>query len=1207
MHLFKQFVTRFVLATIVSLAAYPTMAATISTGDSGKSNLELMTNSQEKLVFLNTIGTINSEKRTAEQDVFTRLLISGYTYNTTIGDPEVPVKRQLIEMPYNAQAQITILDYNVVEYNLTDLGMIQPLIPVQPSQPKCGSLLKFEINTAAYQTNRFLANELVSVDILGHMRGVNIGRVNIAPVQYNPTTNTIRVYENLRFEIKFVNSDLSATQNEKERLASPYFTAPYSSLINYTPTASRENLTKYPVKYVIVSDRMFADQLQPFIQWKTKKGFTVVEAYTDVIGTSLENIKTYLQGLYNAGTTEDPAPSFVLFVGDISEIPAWDNGDGVTDRNYVEYTGDLFPEIFYGRFSAENTAQLQPYIDKTLQYEQYTMPITSYLDTVVMIAGMDGTYGPTHGNGQINYGTINYFNADHDIFSHTYLYPESGSNADNIHQNISDGVSFANYTAHCGPGGWSDPSFSISDIANLNNQDKYGLLIGNCCSSSEYQTTCFGEEIVRTANKGAVGYIGGSNSTYWDEDFYFGVGVGAISGNPPSYEETGLGNYDRAFHDHGELFGEWYTTMDQHIFAGNLAVSESGSSLEQYYWDIYNLMGDPSLMIYYSVPEVMVVNHTSAVTIGQTSITVTAVPYAYVALSMNNVLKSAGIADASGTLVLEFDSFINPGDADLVVTAQNYQPYMATITIVPAEGPYVVYASHTVSGLGVTYHASESILLTLENVGAEMALGVQGLLSTDNPYVTITNDVIDFGDIAAGQSVEGAGPYGFTVANDIPDNQVVVFNVTATITGGNTYESSFIETGHAPVLSYNGFSIDDTQGNNNGKLDPGETANLVINLINTGSAEAYNTNGLLSTTCAYLTINQSQQSYGDVAPDAVITKSYNVTAAPDAPSGIIATQIIDWAADFGILATGTFNFTIGQIPVLIVDLSQSNNSPAEMTSCLNVLTVGSEMVTTLPDELGLYQSIFVCLGTYSDNHALTAAEGTKLAAYLSNGGRVYMEGGDTWAYDSQTAAHAMFHISGTADGSGDLSLVTGAAGSFAADYSYAYEGANNYIDHLEATMGAFTLFTNQSVGYDVAIAFENEVYKTIGASFEFGGLVDGESGTKDELMAEILYFFRIPFVWTNIENQQEEAFELVAYPNPVGNTLNIKMNTNTAGSASISLLDMLGRKVAHTDNTLLLNVGTNDTQMDVSRIHSGVYYLVVKTTAGEVTKKIMIN
>ncbi len=1194
----------FGITLLVVVSTFQSMAATFSTG---QTQLKMLANSSERLVFENTVGEVSSEKISLTEGVFSRLSLAGYTHNTTVGTPELPVIRQLIEIPYGAQVKVKVVSYDEHTYSLAQWGINHPLVPVQPSQSKCGPTEEFQINTNMYETDQFNTDALVSVDVLGRMRGVNIARVDIAPVRYNPVTNTVKVFENLKFELVFENGDLELTRAEKQRLASPYFTAPYNALINYTPVASRENLTTYPVKYVIVSDPMFADQLQPFIQWKTRKGFTVVEAYTDVIGTSLADIKAYLQGLYDAGTPDDPAPSFVLFVGDIDEIPAYNNGNGVTDRNYVEYTGDLFPEIFYGRFSAQNADQLQPYIDKTLQYEQFTMPNPTYLDTVVMVAGMDGSHGASHGNGQINYGTINYFNEDHGIFSHTYLYPESGSNANNIHQNVSDGVTFANYTAHCSPNGWADPSFSISDIANLQNQDKYGLLIGNCCSSSEYQTVCFAEEILRAPNKGAVGYIGGSNSTYWDEDYYFGVGVGAINENPPSYEETGLGNYDRAFHDHGEPFAEWYTTMDQQIFAGNLAVSESGSGFEEYYWDIYNLMGDPSLMIYYSLPPVMPITFTPAITIGQTSITISAVPYAYVGLSMNNQLHGMGIADASGNLMLEFDPFVSPGDADLVVTAQNYQPIITTIPVIPADGPYVVYESHQVTGLGFTYHESEGIELTMENVGSDDALDVEVVLSTNNPYITLTNNTVNFGTIPAGQSVQGSAPFQFTVADDIPDMESILFNVVATISTGDEFVSNFSDIGHAPVLTYAGFTIDDSMGNGNGKLDQGETANFVINLSNTGSATAYTTQGLLSTTSPHLTINQAQLSYGEINAGELVSQSFNVTAAPDAPSGVIASQTIEWMADFGISGSGNFNVTIGQIPVLIVDLAQSNNTAAEMQQCFTTLTVGSEMSTTLPDDLNIYQSLFISLGTYPDNHVLSTEEGNKVEDFISNGGRVYMEGGDTWAYDPQTLAHAMFHINGTGDGTGDLSQVTGEPGSFAANYDFVYDGANSYIDHIVPTGTAFTLFKNAEMGYDVAVAYENDTYKTIGTSFEFGGLENSATSTKDGLMAEILYFFQIPFVWTGIEDQTQVKSELLVYPNPATQTLTIELNASTNNQSSLSLLDMLGREVMACPNVFVANGDRSTAHIDVSQLNSGVYYVVVTTPEGKLTSKIVVN
>ena len=91
----------------------------------------------------------------------------------------------------------------------------------------------------------------------------------------------------------------------------------------------------------------------------------------------------------------------------------------------------------------------------------------------VLVAGEDATFAITHGNGQINYGTDYYFNAAHGLTAHTYLYDVGSPITSNdpaadaaIISDISAGSGFANYTAHCGSSGWSDPSFENSDIAH---------------------------------------------------------------------------------------------------------------------------------------------------------------------------------------------------------------------------------------------------------------------------------------------------------------------------------------------------------------------------------------------------------------------------------------------------------------------------------------------------------------------------------------------------------------------------------------------------------------------------------------------------------------------------------------------------------------------------------------------------------------------
>ncbi|MCF8387373.1 MAG: hypothetical protein K9G47_05785, partial [Bacteroidales bacterium] len=485
----RSFIVGMLVFTMI-LPGFDLHAGKIIVRENDENRLEILSADFAGIQARNILSVVDLRNVQTEAGEFVFLKSHGYTKSLMIGHPRLPVKRELIEIPSGAEPEVVYYEISYTDYKLGELGFNAPLFPLQPEHIKSQDYHEFVIDDAAYEANEFTGEELVSIDNLGYMRGTGIGRVNIAAVQYNPVLNTIRVFDEIRFGINFKHADIPATIEKKQRYYSPFFTAIQKQLINYQSFASRENFMRYPVKYVIVSDPLFENQLQPFIEWKTKKGFTVIEAYTDDpdVGNTTTSIQSYLQSLYDEGTTEDPAPSFVLFVGDVDQVPVFygNTGSHVTDLPYCEYTGDYFPEVYYGRFSAEDSADLQPQIDKTLQYEKYEMPDPSYLNEVVLVAGMDGTHGYDWGNGQINYGTTNYFNDTHGITSQTYLYPESGNHSADIIQDVSDGLSYGNYTAHCGRGGWSSPSFTIWDVPTLENEDMYGLLVGNCCQSNSF-------------------------------------------------------------------------------------------------------------------------------------------------------------------------------------------------------------------------------------------------------------------------------------------------------------------------------------------------------------------------------------------------------------------------------------------------------------------------------------------------------------------------------------------------------------------------------------------------------------------------------------------------------------------------------------------------------------------------------------------------
>ena len=1088
-----------------------------------ETQLQISQNTYNNLSLENSISKIKAFKVKSTKGDFSQIRIDGYGYTTDIGKPKLPVIKKLIEVPLGANIEITVTNQSFREYILSDFGINDPIIPVQASVSKsCDdpSQLPFEIDQITYATNALIGNQLVDVIELGMMRGVMISRVEIAPVHYNPVTNLIRVYENIEVEISFNGARIAETIELKEAQTNRYFQSVHQMLFNYKPIQLRDLIEDSPVSYIIVSDPMFEDALQPFIEWKTKKGFKVVEAYTNnpSVGTTTGSIKSYLKDFYENPPAGYNPQSFVLFVGDIDQIPSFSGNAGghVTDLYYCEYTNDLYPEAYYGRFSAENLNHLQPQIDKTLEYERYEMPDPSFLDEVVMVAGADGSHQMTWGNGQINYGTEYYFNADHGLYSHTYLQPEpaGGNFSQNIRGNVSDGVSFANYTAHCSPSGWADPSFVMSHISALTNAHMYPLMIGNCCSSVEFQTDCFGEEILRAPLKGALGYIGGSNSTYWDEDFWWGVGFENISANP-GYNSDHLGSYDRTFHDRdGLTTDDWFITQGQMPAAGNLAVTQSGASSEEYYWEIYHLMGDPSLMIYFSQPPDNSASYAGLMPLGSLTFTVNTDPYAYVAISKDGVLHGTALADADGLAEVVFETPISvPGEADIVITGQNLKPYFGSVLVASPDGPFVLLDEFEINdatgnGNGMAdYGESFSLNVTMKNLGQDSGENVTLALSGGDEYVTIDNATADLGTIAPDEVITLEDVFGLTLAEDVPDEHSMSFTLDAS-DGTDSWTSNLNFKGHAPVLEFSDFMISDPTGNNNGKIDPGETVEVIVYVENTGSAEAYNAMCELLTSNMYLTVLTSDpQDVGDIEPLGDGTATFEVSASAATPVGHVAVLNVDITADMGLMTEGEFMVVIGQIPVLVVDLDDNNNSANAIMDAIDELGVAAESMSSFPADLNLYSSIFVCLGIYSDNYSLSDAEGQALADYLTNGGMLYMEGGDTWYYDTQTAVHEMFGINGIEDGSGDLGTVNGVTGTMTEGMSYNYTGDNNWIDHLEAVGVGEVIFNNQSPAYACAVSNDPGAYKTVGTSFEFGGLSDMDSQL--ELMEKYLEYFEV--------------------------------------------------------------------------------------------------
>nr|HML85595.1 hypothetical protein [Bacteroidales bacterium] len=187
---------------------------------------------------------------------------------------------------------------------------------------------------------------------------------------------------------------------------------------------------------------------------------------------------------------------------------------------------------------------------------------------------------------------------------------------------------------------------------------------------------------------------------------------------------------------------------------------------------------------------------------------------------------------------------------------------------------------------------------------------------------------------------------------------------------------------------------------------------------NQGAAGVTNLTAILATGDPFVNITSGNGNYGSIAPNGYGQQNFNVSVAEFTPGGHAALFTLILQGDNGYQKNLEFSLVIGRIPVLVVDLDGNTNSGPVIQSTINSLAITSEYTTTLPDNPNLYQAIFMCLGTYPKAHVLTAAEAQKYIGFLSQGGRMYMEGGDTWYFDQNntpTNLHPMFKVKGKSD------------------------------------------------------------------------------------------------------------------------------------------------------------------------------------------------
>ncbi len=423
-------------------------------------------------------------------------------------------------------------------------------------------------------------------------------------------------------------------------------------------------------------------------------------------------------------------------------------------------------------------------------------------------------------------------------------------------------------------------------------------------------------------------------------------------------------------------------------------------------------------------------------------------------------------------------------------------------------------------------------------------------------------------------------------------------------------------------MSLLGTQVADTlNGDGDGVTEPGEGVYFFFSLQNIGTDDATGVQGTLFTDDSYISILDGSSDIGTVpGGGGVVTNAADPMSFqldPETPMGHPYTLYLVVSSDVSVDTYEVHLTAARGGDYLIWELDPTPITGSVLQQIFDsqglVGFYTTDLAEYLPD-LPNFKSVWIMVGMYPNNERIPdGPEAQALVQYLENGGRVYLEGGDVWAYDPGAGSFDFgpyFGLEGVEDGSDDLASVLGLSGTFTEGFSFTYAGENSWVDHIQATAsGAFNIFENSSPSYYCGVAYvhdlgNNEDYRTIGLSFELGGLQSSGSGTVEDLVRRMLEFFGV--ITDVAEGAGTTPRFAFAEPHPtlVRTTATLQFTLPQSSPVTLDLYDASGRRVKRL-MARTLPAGSH-TLTWTPKVSSGVYFLKLKAGSQTRTRKFVV-
>ncbi|MFX1455094.1 MAG: C25 family cysteine peptidase [Promethearchaeota archaeon] len=280
-------------------------------------------------------------------------------------------------------------------------------------------------------------------------------------------------------------------------------------------------------------------------------------------------------------------------------------GEAPQDNDHYLDEISWIPEVYVGRFPANNANELEIMVNKTIKYEK-NPDIGNWMNRMLLGGGVSSWSVSGQDSGEYESALTNYIiqNYAQSKINYTHLIRETGNLTRSALNNyFNNGYSTVILAGH---GSYDtyyiDPStigFTASDAASTSNDYMPSLVYIDACSTSSYDANDgnIGETLIKRIDGGAIGVIGALRVTWYFED-------------DENLEKLNRGNaklfwkefYQQDKYQQGRAL---YDSKVSYISSDYYTKSFGSTNLDFERKNIlsYNLLGDPEVDVYTNKPQ----------------------------------------------------------------------------------------------------------------------------------------------------------------------------------------------------------------------------------------------------------------------------------------------------------------------------------------------------------------------------------------------------------------------------------------------------------------------------------------------------------------------------------------------------------------------------------------------------------------------------